>query len=121
LILSILFAAAGVYTFLNDMLNYTYISGAAAILMLIIFIIKKAKSKHISTDKIYKKYDFKNEYEFEKYCSLKNREYEKQEEAKILLQLKSDEYEKIKQELCRIVVCCIIDIIRHWGDVYGQK
>lgn len=99
LILFILFGGAGAYLYLNDMLTYSLVSAAAALLMLIIFIVKKIKNKRIDTDSIYTKYGFKNEYEYEKYCSAKNRENEKHEEAKIMLQIKTDEYEKLQQQI----------------------
>lgn len=99
LILFILFGGAGAFLYFSDMLTYSLISAAAAVIMLITFIIMKVKNKKIDTDKIYSKYGFKNEYEYEKYCSLKNREFEKHEEAKIMLQIKTDEYEKLKQEI----------------------
>ncbi|NMC57127.1 MAG: AAA family ATPase [Eubacteriaceae bacterium] len=99
LILFILFGGAGAYLYLNDMLTYSLVSAAAAVIMLIIFIVKKIKNKRIDTDSIYTKYGFKNEYEYEKYCSAKNRENEKHEEAKIMLQIKTDEYEKLQQQI----------------------
>lgn len=101
LIMFILFGGAGAYLYLNDMITYSLISAAAAVIMLIIFIIKKIKNKRIDTDSIYTKYGFKNEYEYEKYCSIKNREHEKYEEAKIMLQIKTNEYEKLKQEIAQ--------------------
>jgi len=102
LALFVLLSAAATYLFLNSLISYAFISAAAAILSVIIFIVKKAGKKRFDTDKIYKKYGFKNEYEFEKYCSLKKQQFEKCESDKMLLQIKSNEYDKAIHDINKI-------------------